>query len=54
VTLGVTKREGAAAKGVERVGGGCNNWEERGSARVGDVGLPSIGSRSKARTHSPI
>jgi hypothetical protein len=25
-----------AAKGVERVGGGCNNWEKRGSARVGE------------------
>jgi hypothetical protein len=34
-------------------GGGCNNWEERGSTKVGE-GLPSIGSRSKARTRSPI
>jgi hypothetical protein len=35
-------------------GGGCNNWEEMGSARVGEGGLPSIGSRSKVRTRSPI
>jgi hypothetical protein len=25
---GEEKREGATAKGVERVGGGCNNWGE--------------------------
>jgi hypothetical protein len=30
---------GAAAKGVERVGGGCNHWEKgRGSARFGKEG----------------
>jgi hypothetical protein len=53
---------------VERVEGGCK-WggeeeggvaatireRERGSARVGEErGLPSIGSRSMAQTHSPI
>jgi hypothetical protein len=42
--------------GEEEGGGGCNNWGEgEGSARVGEEkGLPSIGSRSMARTRSPI
>jgi hypothetical protein len=46
---------GRRPKGWKGWGGGCHNWEERGSARVGvGGGLPSIGSRSKARTRSPI
>jgi hypothetical protein len=47
------KREGVAAKGVERVGAAAR-WEKRGPARVGEGGLPSNGSRSTARTRSPI
>jgi hypothetical protein len=37
------KREGRGGKGVERVGGDCNNWEkERGSTRVGkEWGAPN-------------
>jgi hypothetical protein len=45
---------GCPRGGEEEGGGGCNHWEERGSARVGEGGFPSIGSRSKARTCSPI
>jgi hypothetical protein len=62
----VERVEGGCPRGGEEEGGrgrrpkgwkgwgGCNNWEERGSARVGEGGLPSIGSRLKARTRSPI
>jgi hypothetical protein len=53
---GGEKREGAAAKGVERVGAAATIGEnERGRLGLGRKGgLPSIGSRSMARTHSPI
>jgi hypothetical protein len=55
----VRRGRGRGAKGWKGWGGGgCNNWEkERGSARVGKEwggGLPTIRSRSKARTRSPI
>jgi hypothetical protein len=49
------EEEGGGDQRGGKSGGGCNNWEERGSARVGEgEGLPSIGSRSKAQTRSPI
>jgi hypothetical protein len=52
----VERVEGGYPRGREgEGGGGCNKWGEgEGSARVGKGGLPSIGSRSKVQTHSPI
>ena len=50
--------EGEGGGGDQRGGKGgatATNWEKgRGLARVGKGGLPSIGSRSKAQTRSPI
>jgi hypothetical protein len=50
------EEEGGGSQRGGKGGGGYNNWEkERGSARVGkEGGVPTIGSRSKARTRSPI
>jgi hypothetical protein len=49
------EEEGGGSQRGGMGGGGCNPWEKgRGLARVGKGGLPSIGSRSKARTRFPI
>jgi hypothetical protein len=46
---------GAAANGVERVGAAATIGRRSGGRLgLGRRGLPSIGSRSKARTRSPI
>jgi hypothetical protein len=53
----VERVEGGCPRGGDEEGGGAatKGEKERGSARVGkEGGLPSIESRSKAQTRSPI